>query len=408
MIYQRHIPAEELFASQLEMLMLNGRIATISANMLGVLATIALFWQFIPVTYLLLWACLVLIMLLFRSLYMSNVLVERRFLDRPRRVYWQLLLGAAVTGAVWSTAYVVASYLVPETLQYVFLLLIFMVITLSMGVTLALREYFIAHLFTSLWPIAWWCLAHYWEQEHNLLVGLFTLGVCAVLLAVSNRVYLSFRSMIALNWERETMARELGDITNSLRDRNRQLRDARRQLTDLANVDELTGLGNRRVVNKVLRDEINRARRNKSQLSVVMLDVDYFKNYNDTYGHPAGDVVLQKLADLMQRATARAGEVVARYGGEEFIIILPGANEHAVLRTAERLKDTVLEERIEHSTSQISQYITISQGVVTLFPGSQLEPADLITMADRALYQAKDAGRNAIVLYESEADARAS
>lgn len=400
MIYQRQIPAEELFSAQLEVLMVNGRIATISANMLGVLATMALFWQFVPLIYLLLWGCLVLIMLLVRSLCMSNALVERRYQDKPRRVYWQLLLGSAITGAVWSSAYIAATYVAPAMLQYVFLLLIFMVVTLSMGVTLALREYFVVHLFTSLWPISWWCLVHYWEQEHNLLVGLFTLCTCAVLLAVSNRVYLSFRNMLAVNWERETMARELGDLTTSLRDRNRQLRDARRQLTDLANVDELTGLGNRRVVNTVLRDEINRARRNNSELSLVMLDVDYFKNYNDTYGHPAGDVVLQRLSDLMQRVTARAGEVVARYGGEEFIIILPGATEEAALRTADRLKELVLNERMDHANSQVARFITISQGVVTVRPAASLEPAELVSMADRALYEAKDSGRNAIALYE--------
>ncbi len=400
MIYQRHIPRDELFSAQLEMLMQNGRVATISANMLGVMATLVLFWQFVEISYLLIWACLVLIMLLARSLYMSNALVERRYQERPRRVYWQLLVGAMITGAVWSSAYIVASYLVPETLQYVFLLLIFMVITLSMGVTLALREYFIAHLFTSLWPISWWCMANYWDQPHNLLVGLFTLGVCAVLLVVSNRVYLSFRNMIALNWERETMSRELGDLTGSLRDRNRQLRDARRQLTDLANVDELTGLGNRRLVNKVLREEINRAKRNQGELAVIMLDVDYFKPYNDTYGHPAGDVVLQRLADLMQRATARAGEVVARYGGEEFMLILPGASEPSAMRTAERLRELVLKERIPHGKSEVSDFITVSQGVVSVEPDGELEPGDIIKMADSALYEAKHSGRNAITLFE--------
>ncbi|WP_116366862.1 GGDEF domain-containing protein [Parahaliea mediterranea] len=396
MIYQRSIPADELFSAQLEMLMHSGRIATITANMLGVLATLVLFWQFVAVSWLLVWACGMLIMLLARSLFMSNALMERRYEERPRRTYWQLLVGAAITGAVWSSAYIASTFLVPEPIQLVFLLLIFMVITLSMGVTLALREYFIAHLFTSLWPIAWWCLAHYWTQGNNLLIGLFTLAVCAVLLVVSNRVYLSFRNMIALNWERETMARELGDLTRSLRERNRQLRDARRQLTDLANVDELTGLGNRRVVNQVLRDEINRARRSGGELSVILLDVDYFKHYNDTYGHPAGDVVLQRLADLMQRATARAGEVVTRYGGEEFLLILPGAGEHSAQRTAERLKELVLAECIHHGQSAVSPYITVSQGVVAVRPGASLEPADLIKLADQTLYQAKDAGRNAI------------
>ncbi len=400
MIYQRHIPPEELFSAQLELLMINGRIAAISANMLGVLATMVLFWQFVDVGYLMLWALMVLGMLLYRSLFMSAALADRDYQTKPRRVYAWLLLGACLTGAVWSSAYIYASYLVPERLQFVFLILIFMVVTLSMGVTLVLREYFVAHLFTSLWPIAWWCLANYWEQEYNLLVGLFTLGVCLILLLVGDRVFLTFRNMIALNWEREAMSRELGELTNSLRDRNRQLQDAREQLTELANVDELTGLGNRRIVNRVLRDEINRARRGKTDLAVIMIDVDYFKRYNDTYGHPAGDAVLRRMASVMKRATARAGDVVARYGGEEFIIILPGVSEVGALRIAGRLKSMVAAEQIAHKTSPAGRTVTISQGVVSLKPIGVLRPADIIRMADRALYKAKGSGRNTIVLFD--------
>ena len=202
------------------------------------------------------------------------------------------------------------------------------------------------------------------------------------------------------------MSRELGDLTGSLRDRNRQLRDARQQLTDLANVDELTGLGNRRLVNKVLQEEINRARRSGAQLSVILLDVDNFKLYNDTYGHPAGDIVLQQLADLMQRATTRAGEVVARYGGEEFILVLPGAAHSVALRTAQRLKELVNNEAIAHKASEVADYITVSQGLVTITPEGDLQPEELVKMADDALYKAKDSGRNTIIVAGAEDQAQ--
>ncbi|MEH6593175.1 MAG: GGDEF domain-containing protein, partial [Halioglobus sp.] len=217
----------------------------------------------------------------------------------------------------------------------------------------------------------------------------------------------SYRNMISLNLQREAMSRELGDLTGSLRDRNRQLRDARQQLTDLANVDELTGLGNRRLVNKSLQDEINRARRSGAPLSVILLDVDNFKLYNDTYGHNAGDLVLQQLADLMQRATSRAGEVVARYGGEEFILVLPGATQATAMRTAHRLKGLIMDEAILHETSEVEAYITVSQGLVTVSPEGELEPEALIKMADDALYQAKDSGRNTIVVAGDDAETQA-
>jgi diguanylate cyclase (GGDEF)-like protein len=399
MIYQRHIPREELFVAQLEALIQNGRVATLSAQLIGVIATIILFWQYLPPSVILLWAAAFVILLLLRSLQMSNALVERLYQTRPRRVYWQLIIGTTMTGAIWSAIYIYAATRVPITMQYMFLLVIVMITAFSLGYSVVIREYFIVYVFASLWPIAWWSLVHYWEQSFNLLIGLLLLAFCALLVSVSDRVYKSFRNMISLNWERETMAQELGDLTTSLRDRNRQLRDARRQLTDLANIDELTGLGNRRLINKVLQDEINRARRSSASVAVILLDVDYFKSYNDNYGHPAGDVVLKRLADLMQRATSRAGEMVGRYGGEEFILVLPGASVQSAVRTAERLKDLVNSEGIAHEKSDIGGIITVSQGLVSAMPDADLTPADLIKRADNALYKAKHEGRNRICIH---------
>ena len=398
MIYQRHIPEQELFIAQLETLMQNGRVATLSAHLVGVIATLLLFWQYLPPSVLLLWAAAFIILLLVRSLQMSNALVTRTFQTSPRRVYWQLIVGALLTGAVWATIYIYAADRVPVTMQYIFLLVVVMITAFSVGYSVVIREYFIAYVFSALWPIAWWSLVHYWEQSYNLLIGLLLLAFCALLVSVSDRVYLSFRNMISLNWERESIARELGDLTHNLKDRNRQLIDARRQLTDLANIDELTGLGNRRLVNKVLQEEINRARRTGARLSLILLDVDYFKDYNDNYGHPAGDLVLKRLADLMERATSRAGEVVGRYGGEEFILVLPGAGEEAARRTAERLRELVMAEKMPHKHSQVANIITISQGVVTFTPDADESPSELIKRSDTALYRAKHQGRNAIVL----------
>ena len=398
MIYQRHIPEDELFVAQLEALMQNGRVATLGAQLIGVAATVVLFWQYFPLAVILLWAAGFFILLLLRSLQMSNALVERRYQAKPRRVYWQLLAGSALTGAIWAALYIYAASRVPVTMQYMFLLVIVMIAAFSLGYSVIVREYFIVYVFACLWPIGWWSLVHYWDEPYNLVIGLLLLAFCALLVSVSDRVYLSFRNMISLTWERETMAQELGDLTISLRDRNRQLRDARRMLTDLANIDELTGLGNRRLVNKVLRDEINRARRANSSVAVILMDVDFFKDYNDHYGHPAGDTVLKRLADLMERATARAGEVVGRYGGEEFILVLPGATIHSALRTAERLKELVIAEAIPHEKSAIRGIITVSQGVVSVMPDAELTPTDLVKLADKALYRSKHKGRNTITV----------
>ena len=398
MIYQRNIPREELFSSQLELLMMNARFASVGTNLVGVVACLLLCWSYLDMSVLLIWAALVLVLLLVCSLVMSNSLVERSFVTAPKKLYKQLIAGAILTGAVWSSAYIYLADIIPETLQHVLLLTIVMITAFSVGVTVVIREYFVAYLFASLWPIGWWSLIHYWDAPYNLVIGLFLLLICAVLIVVSDRIYRSYCNMISLNLQREAMSRELGGLTGSLRDRNRQLRDARQQLTNLANVDELTGLGNRRLVNKTLLDEVNRARRSGTTLSVILLDVDYFKLYNDTYGHLAGDIVLQQLADLMQRATTRAGEVVARFGGEEFILVLPGASAEVALRTAQRLKALVNTEAIPHKTSLGEPFITVSQGIVTVEPDGDLLPEQVIKLADDALYDAKDSGRNAIIV----------
>lgn len=399
MVYQPKISNEELFSSQLELLMLNARFATVGTHLVGVVASIMLCWSFLDLPVILVWAGLFSMILLGCSLYMSNALNDKRFYSDPKGVYWNLILGAVLTGAVWSSAFIYCADIIPETTQHVFLLMIVMITAFSVGVTVVVREYFIAYLFASLWPIGWWNLVHYWEQPHNLLIGFFLLLICAVLIVVSDRVYCSYRNMISLNLQREAMSRELGGLTGSLRNRNRQLRDARQQLTDLANVDELTGLGNRRLVNKVLKQEINRARRSRTPLSVILLDVDFFKLYNDTYGHLAGDIVLQQLADLMQRAATRAGEVVARFGGEEFILVLPGASEAVAIRTAQRLKGLIVTEAIPHNTSSITGgYITVSQGLVTVLPEGEMLPEEIIKLADDAMYEAKHLGRNAIAV----------
>lgn len=396
MVYLRSIPDDELFSAQLELLMQHGRVATMSANLVGSCVMLVLLWPYYEATQLLLWGFGLLTLLLLRSLHMSSSLAERRFVSEPRRVFWRLVLGSAATGSVWSGTFIYASDQLPASLQYIVLLVIIMISAISLAVMVVIREYFLAFVFTALWPIAWWCLANFWDQPQNLVVGLLLLGVTGLLVAASNGIHETFRRMLSLSWQQEAMARELGQITSSLRERNRQLQEARRQLTDLANVDELTGLGNRRLVNQALREELSRAQRAGSWLSVILIDVDFFKLYNDTYGHPAGDEVLRRIGDVLRRGSARAGEVVARFGGEEFIVLLPGARLEDALRVAERIKRLMDEANIPHEASDAGDRVTVSQGVVALVPDAGMDSGTIIDRADAALYRAKSEGRNAV------------
>ncbi|MEM6773509.1 MAG: GGDEF domain-containing protein [Pseudomonadota bacterium] len=398
MVYLRNIPAEELFSAQLELLIQHGRIASMMSNLLGAVLMLLILWPYFEARTLLAWGVGVLSLLLLRSLHMSSALADRSFVNSPGPLFWRLIAGSLATGLVWSATFIYVSSYIPATLQYLMLLVIVIIAAISLAVMVIVREYFLVFAFSALWPIAWWLLAHLWDAPQNLILGLLILAVTAVLVAASNGIHETFKRMLALTWQQEAMSREVSKITTSLRDRNRQLQETRRQLTDLANVDELTGLANRRFVNQVLREETRRAQRSDASLAVILIDVDYFKRFNDTYGHPAGDTVLRRIGDVMRRVSSRAGECVGRYGGEEFIVVLPSATSVDAMRTAKRLQRMVCEENIPHRGSEVSDRITLSQGIVALKPDGEMAPDELIDAADAALYQAKHNGRNRIAV----------
>ena len=175
-----------------------------------------------------------------------------------------------------------------------------------------------------------------------------------------------------------------------------QLQDANRRLQALAERDGLTGLSNRRYFDEALLRECRRARRDKTFLGLLMIDVDWFKAFNDEYGHPAGDKCLKRIAEEIRNSVRRPGDVVARYGGEEFSVLLPDTNEAGAMLVAEHVRDAVLRLMIEHGGSP-NRVATVSIGAISRHATGSMEPETLLRLADRALYMAKDRGRNTIV-----------
>lgn len=177
-----------------------------------------------------------------------------------------------------------------------------------------------------------------------------------------------------------------------------QLQIAYQGLQQLVIQDGLTGLANRRHFDRVLYQEWNRLRREGSPLSLLLLDIDYFKQYNDSYGHLAGDFCLQEVAQVLQNIVQRSSDLVARYGGEEFAVILPNTQTSEAVEVAERIREQVEALQIPHRESEVSNYVTMSIGVATLIPIEHLTPQIVIHTADQALYQAKQNGRNSICI----------
>ncbi|MBP0001615.1 MAG: diguanylate cyclase [Cyanobacteria bacterium SID2] len=172
------------------------------------------------------------------------------------------------------------------------------------------------------------------------------------------------------------------------------------ELKSLASLDGLTKIANRRRFDEVLTQEWSRLKNSKLPLSLILCDIDYFKRYNDTYGHQSGDDCLRKVARVMNLSIARPGDLAARYGGEEFVILLPNTHTAGAMHVAENLQKNIQQLELYHSQSAVSKYVTLSIGVSSMVPSACKKPQDLIEAADRALYQAKDRGRNCIVLAE--------
>ena len=179
-----------------------------------------------------------------------------------------------------------------------------------------------------------------------------------------------------------------------------RLKQQHDQLERYAFRDSLTGLTNRRAFDSRAEQEWSRCWRGRLPLSVIMLDVDHFKRYNDTHGHAAGDVCLQRVAQTLEKSIKRAGDLLARYGGEEFIVLLPGAAASGALAIGEALRAAVEEAGIEHKASKVADTVTVSVGVATLSPSGAEGLAALLEAADRMLYAAKVQGRNRVLGFD--------
>lgn len=179
-----------------------------------------------------------------------------------------------------------------------------------------------------------------------------------------------------------------------------QLKQTNKKLDELSHIDGLTQVANRRYMDEFLNNEWRRAIRNQSSISLILIDIDFFKQYNDNYGHIEGDKVLRKVASTIKNIIQRPGDLVARYGGEEFALILTDTTE------AEHVANICLEAvsnlNIPHEYSSIDDRITISAGVCTVFPIKRTRPVELINLADQALYRAKENGRNRLEKVESK------
>ncbi|WP_420475899.1 diguanylate cyclase [Noviherbaspirillum sp. ST9] len=229
------------------------------------------------------------------------------------------------------------------------------------------------------------------KEESSLKAQGFAIGANDYLVKLPDRIELLAR--LRYHSSAYLSRRERDDAFRALRESEQRLAEANMTLQRLAELDGLTGIANRRRFDEILSAEWHRAQRHQRPLSLLLCDVDYFKLYNDTHGHLAGDECLREVAAILGKSTRRPADLAARYGGEEFALILPETDADGAVAVAEACRGTV-EARAIPNQAAPTRIVTLSIGIASIVPAPGARQADLIGGADKALYKAKHLGRN--------------
>lgn len=212
-----------------------------------------------------------------------------------------------------------------------------------------------------------------------------------------NRMQERIQSLIFdLKSKQDQLQEANNNLEIKVKERTSELLILNDKLKNSSEQDELTKLYNRRKFNTFIQDEFSRTNRAGTYFSVILIDVDYFKQYNDKYGHQKGDECLITIASAMRRCLSRSIDFIARYGGEEFIVVLPSTDVKGALKVAGYLRQAILNLKIPHALSDVSTYVTISQGLTVYNADNDSNIDDIIFNADKYLYLAKSNGRNRV------------
>lgn len=222
-------------------------------------------------------------------------------------------------------------------------------------------------------------------------------GVACLLALESLLIFVLLRSMRDRRRALADLAEEHASLERRVEERTIALKAANEQLALLSFSDGLTHLANRRRFDELLEAEFLRLRRSRAPLSLIILDIDFFKNFNDTYGHVVGDDCLRRVGAQIRGAVSRAPDLAARYGGEEFAIVLPETGAQGALALAEQIRAGIASLEIPHAASSVADHVTVSLGVVTVITRDMQSSTEVVALADEQLYLAKANGRNRVV-----------
>ena len=318
------------------------------------------------------------------------VLAARLFLERayrfrrerPNRVaVWRLrfALGAWAMGALWGCAALVVTTNAPSLLQMITLSVMMVIVMGGAARNAGSRVAAAGQIVLGLTPTFFACAVSHelYHRAFGFVILFEAFAAFSLMTSIRSRLV----RFMSLNAENVALVDKV--------------RRANVELSAAATTDALTGIANRRCFDAVLSDETNRAQREGSDLALLLMDIDFFKQYNDGYGHPAGDECLLVIATAFAATLRRPADFVARYGGEEFVAVLPRTTVSAAAALAQDVRARIEAMKIVH-TSGVSGVVTVSIGVAGYAAGHALEPRGLLHAADVALYSAKGAGRNRV------------
>ena len=232
------------------------------------------------------------------------------------------------------------------------------------------------------------------KEEASIKSEAFKLGANDYMVKLPDKIEMIAR--IRYHSQAYIIQLERDEAFSALEESKSKLAEANRTLQKLSSLDGLTGIANRRSFDETLHKEWNRAMRSKKSLGLIMLDIDFFKLYNDHYGHQGGDDCLKKVANGLEAAIHRETDFLARYGGEEFSCVLPDTDLAGTVKVAEEMRLAITDLRLEHAKSKVSDIVSVSLGVSAMIPLLGTDPEVLIAAADQALYKAKEGGRDMV------------
>jgi len=241
------------------------------------------------------------------------------------------------------------------------------------------------------------------QKESEYLKEAFEAGAMDYIKKPVKKIEFMVRVNSAIKLRKETKARI--EREKELLELSKKLKKMNQKLEKMALVDGLTNISNRRLFDKTIKKELKRAKREYDPLSLIMIDIDNFKAYNDTYGHQQGDQCLKEVASVLTKNTKRAADFAARYGGEEFAVILPDTAKEGAIKIAEDIRKEIMELELEHKNSNTAEYVTVSLGVSSICTEKEIDQQlvnSFIDKSDQALYQAKENGKNQVVYQKFE------